>query len=149
MILHSPETWKIQNKVLYKATIQYSFLSRQIKIFSWSFNIILSYPFILDSVSRGCHTVFLPLCLTSFTRHENLQAHLCCCELHYFFLCSGWLRFCCSEARKGFFFLKASVSIFIVFYASGLRFKAPSLNLMCSCFFFCSSIAQLQNLGLD
>ena len=36
-------TWKIQSKVTYSSTIYYNyFLSRQINIFSWSFNIKLS-----------------------------------------------------------------------------------------------------------
>ena len=43
MIPYLQEAWKIQNKVTYSFTIYYNdFLSREIKIFSWSFNIKLS-----------------------------------------------------------------------------------------------------------
>ena len=43
MTTYIQQTWKTQNKVTYSSTIYYNyFLSRKIKIFSWSFNIKLS-----------------------------------------------------------------------------------------------------------
>ena len=43
MITHLQETWKIPKRVTYSSTIYYNyFLSRLIKIFSCSFNTILS-----------------------------------------------------------------------------------------------------------
>ena len=43
MITHLQETWKIQNKVTYSFAMYYNyFLSRYIRLFSWSFNIKLS-----------------------------------------------------------------------------------------------------------
>ena len=33
---------------------------------------------------KGFHTIFLLLCLTSFTQYDNLWVHLYCCKWHYF-----------------------------------------------------------------
>ena len=42
MIAHLQKTWKIQSKTTYSSTIYYHCLSRYMKIFSWSFNVIFS-----------------------------------------------------------------------------------------------------------
>ena len=45
----------------------------------------------LDSTSKWKHTVFVFLCLTYFTRHNNFQIHWCCCKWQELILCNGWV----------------------------------------------------------
>ena len=74
MTTHLQEIEKTQNKFTYSSTIYYNnFLSRQIKIFSWSFNIKLSkingvnrqkvrrISVQLSSVTQSCPTLCNPM----------------------------------------------------------------------------------------
>ena len=45
---------------------------------------ICIFFFFLDSTYKQYHMIFIFLCLAYFTQYNNLQAHLCCCNCHYF-----------------------------------------------------------------
>ena len=51
------------------------------------------YYFFLDSRYKGCHTIFLFLCLIDFTQGNTLQVHPCCCRWPYFILFNNWVLF--------------------------------------------------------
>ena len=51
------------------------------------------YHFFLDSTYKGCHMLFLLLCLTYFTQYATLWVHPCCCKWPYFIFFSGWVVF--------------------------------------------------------
>ena len=68
-----------------------------ISSFSKSVSLFLFYKqfhlchFFLDSMYKGCHTVFPLLCLTDFTQCDSLWVHPCCCKWRCFVLFNGWV----------------------------------------------------------
>ena len=68
---------------------------------------LVFYHLFLDSTYKGCHSIFLLLCLIYFTQYDNLSVHPCCYKWHCFILFNGRVIF---HAYMYFiFFIHASV----------------------------------------
>ena len=81
------------------------------------------YCIFLDSTYKQYHIVFIFLCLTYFTWHNALQAHLCCCQWQYIILFYGCVLFHCVCARACMYVCVSHLHVSVCTYCPGKFFS--------------------------